>query len=153
MQFPLIKEIPNLCYPIGIKADIDQIRKDVDILLSRFNKSQEEINKRCETDIGWAMNLTHLPSLTGSDRPFKYTQQHGYIKSQNVSENDFTEILDEIKDLHLGQIIQNIIKQHKGKFQGRHQLVWLAPGRSYGLHKDLHTPNRYHLPIATDENC
>lgn len=153
MQFPVIKEIPKLCYPIDITADIEQIKKDVDVLLSRFNKSQEEINKKCETDIGWAMNLSHLPMLTGPARAFNFTQQHNFIKSQNISENDFTEILQEIKDLYLGNLIEQIIKGHGGKFQGRCQLVWLAPKRSYGLHKDLHTPNRYHLPIITNEKC
>jgi hypothetical protein len=153
MKYSLIESIPELCYPISITADIEQIQQDIDLLLSKFDKSREEIYKKCETDIGWAMNLTHLPSLLGTDRPFKHTQQHEFLKSRNILENEFTELLDEVKDLYLGKLIQQIIERHNGEFRGRCQLVWLASNKSYGLHKDGHTPNRYHLPIVTDKKC
>jgi hypothetical protein len=153
MQYSLIDEIPKLCFPIKIKADVEQLKKDVNTILSAFNITQAHINEKCKTDIGWAINLTHLPGLTGNERVFAYTQQHDFIKEQDISETDFSTILTEIKNLYIGKLISNIFAQHGRKFQGRCQLVWLSPKRSYDLHLDQHTPHRYHIPIITNEQC
>lgn len=153
MLHPLIDQIPKLCFPIKIKADVEQLKKDVATILTAFNITQEQINEKCKTDIGWAMNLTHLPNLSGIDRAFAYTQQHNFVKENNISETDFSTMLAEIEDLYIGKLISNIFAQHGQKFQGRCQLVWLSPKRSYNLHRDQHTPHRYHIPIITNEQC
>ena len=153
MNYTMITSIPNLCYPIDMIANINQIQADINTLLSKFNITRDEIINRCKFNIGWTMNLTHLPGLQGLSRPFEYTQRHKNIKNQNISETDFTEILHEIQDLYLGQLILDIRKYHAAPFQGRCQLVWLSSKQSYGLHKDFHTTNRYHLPIITNQQC
>jgi len=153
MQYPLIDKIPELCFPIRIRANVEQLKKDVNTILSAFDITQEYINEKCKTDLGWAINLTHLPKLTGNDRAFAYRQQHDFIKEQNVSENDFSTMLAEIKNLYIGKLMSVIFARHGQKFQGRCQLVWLSPKKSYEMHVDQHTPHRYHIPIITNEQC
>jgi hypothetical protein len=75
------------------------------------------------------------------------------VVDQGVNEKDFSEHLEESQDLLIGKLIREIYNQHAGKFQGRAQLIWLGAKRSYNFHKDIHTPNRYHVPILTNENC
>jgi hypothetical protein len=135
MNYTTVTSIPNLCYPIDMIANINQIQADIDILLSKFNITRDDIDHRCKSDIGWTMNLTHLPELQGLSRPFKYTQRHKDIKNQNISETDFTEILHEIQDLYLGQLILDIRKYHAAPFQGRCQLVWLSSKRPFADEK------------------
>jgi hypothetical protein len=83
----------------------------------------------------------------------KFTGKHNVLKNAGVNETDFTEHLEEAKDLYIGQVIRDVIAQHRGQFQGRTQLIWLGAGKLYPIHRDLHTPSRYHIPLVTNPGC
>lgn len=148
-----VQQIKNYCYPIDYRVDYNKLYNSIVELLSRLGLSSEFINEVCRIQFGYTVNLTHLPGLTGSDRWKKYSGNHPSVARQGVKEVDFVELLDEIKGTYLGQVIEDIYKQHPGPFQGRAQLIWIGPKQRYPMHKDPHTPNRYHIPIITNQLC
>jgi hypothetical protein len=151
-----MKEITTLspfCYPLDMKVDINLLLDSVSILLTRLGLNLAEINKLCETRHTFSMNLTHLPEMRGEDRWKNHAALHGELKKRGVCESNFTEHLLESQDLLIGKLIHEIYEQHPGKFQGRAQLAWLGPNNGYPLHRDLHTPHRYHVPLITNEKC
>lgn len=152
-MFNTVDSLPPYCYPIEIKVDIIDLIDSVLTLLERLDTSLDKINQQCNQGTGYAINLTHLPHLSGNDRWNKYTEHHPAVAQQGVKEYDFTSHLAESQDLLIGKIIHKIYAYHQGKFQGRAQLVWLGPKKSYNFHRDPHTPNRYHIPIITNEKC
>jgi hypothetical protein len=141
-----VTQIDKWCYPIEYRIDREKFQNSFHILLDRLNVTYNNSS-------WFSINLTHLPGLVGQDRWKKYTGKHSIVKLEGVNEADFVEHLSEMKDLYIGQVIQDIQEQHTGIFQGRIQLVWLGPNSSYPLHKDLHTTSRYHIPLITNENC
>jgi hypothetical protein len=148
-----ITALPPHCYPLPTSADITKLLSDVEVLLSRLGLNLNEVNQRCKTVSGFAINLTHLPGLHGEDRWKKYSGSHPSVREQGVAELDFTEHLTEIQDLYLGKLIHEIYNQHGKKFQGRAQLIWLGSNCNYNFHRDSHTPHRYHVPLLTNEKC
>lgn len=148
-----VKSIPNYCYPISYQVDYDRLCDSINILLTRLGLDMKQINQQCLTEFGYTINLTHKPSLEGEDRWRKYSGGHVAVARQGVKEVDFTQHLDEIADLYLGQVLKDVYQQHDGTFQGRAQLIWLGANRRYDMHRDLHTPNRYHIPIITNALC
>lgn len=148
-----VKLIPKFCYPISYQVDYDQLYTSINILLGRLGLDMEEINKRCTTEFAFTVNLTHKPELTGRDRWAKYSGSHADVAVQGVEEVSFDTHLDEIKDLYLGEVLQNVYNQHEGVFQGRAQLIWLGAHQKYVMHRDPHTPDRYHIPIITNVLC
>ena len=102
----------------------------------------------------FTINLSHPLDVTGPDRWLKYTEDLAKLNEMyKIGERRFTKNLEETKDLYIGQVIQEVKKQHKGKCQGRNQLIWLGPGASYSFHQDHHAPARYHIPFITHEDC
>jgi hypothetical protein len=75
------------------------------------------------------------------------------LKKAGIDELNFTEILSELNGLYLKTVFDDIIKIHKNPFQGRTQLVWRGAGSFFQFHVDKHTPNRYHVPIVTNDKC
>lgn len=140
----VIDTFPPYCYPIDYTIDRTRLDESFHILMNRLNAS---------IDSHISVNLTHLPGLTGNARWNEYNCSHETLKSLNIDETKFTELLDEVKDLYLGKVIQDIVKQHKGTFQGRFQLTVMEPKINYGRHIDEHTPSRYHIPLITNEDC
>lgn len=138
--------LPHHCYPIDYTIDRDKFNESVEILLKRLS-----INYDSQSH--FSINLSHLPKATGTDRWQKFTGYREEYEKHGVTEKNFTEDLEEIKDLYIGQVISEVRKQHKGKLQGRNQLIWLGAGRVYSLHQDLHSPIRYHIPFVTHKDC
>lgn len=148
-----IETLEKYCYPIDLTVSITELHDSINILLKRLGLSFEYIHDQCNTQFGFTVNLTHLPHLTGHDRWRKYSGNHLAVLKGGVKEGDFTTHLEESQDLLIGKLIHEIYAHHSGKFQGRAQLVWLSPKKSYNFHTDAHTPNRYHVPIATSSEC
>ena len=140
----VVNTLPPYCYPIDYSIDRDKLTESLDILLARLGISRHHT---------WAFNLTHLPEAVGDDRWNTHTGSHRFLVEAGVDEVNFTELLDEVKDLYLGQIIQDLYQQHTGIFQGRCQISILPPKRNYGKHIDKHTPARYHIPLVTNTDC
>ena len=141
-----ITHVPNLCYPIEYRIDRQRFDESFYTLLERLDVT-------FDNDSRFSINLTHLPGLTGRDRWGKFWGGHEVLKKVGINETDFTEHLEEAKDLYIGQVIRDVIAQHKGTFQGRIQLIWLGAGLDYPIHRDLHTPSRYHIPVITNPKC
>jgi hypothetical protein len=151
-----MKEVDTLlpfCYPLSDRVDMLLLLDSVNTLLNRLGLTLDDINERCKTKFGFAINLTHLPELVGDDRWNKYTGKHASVIEQDVNESDFTEHLSESQDLYIGKLVHKIYNQHTKKFQGRAQLIWLGSNQNYNFHKDFHTPNRYHIPLITNTQC
>lgn len=148
-----IESLQPYCYPIEISTNIDELMSSINVLLSRLGLSLDNINTWCKSNFAYTINLTHLNGLTGSDRWRKYNEGHFTVKAQGVSESNFTEHLEEANDLLIGKLIKQIYEYHENKFQGRAQLIWLGANKQYKFHRDLHTPNRYHVPLITNEKC
>jgi hypothetical protein len=132
------------CYPIDYTINRLELDKSFHILMKRLGAS---------IDSHFSVNLTHLPGLTGNARWNQYNNSHNDLLADGFDLAEFTELLDEVKDLYLGQVIQDIIKLHKGTFQGRFQLAVMEPKKNYGRHIDIFTPSRYHIPVITNEDC
>jgi len=148
-----INTLPPYCYPLTLNLDMPLLLESVETLLKRLGLDLNEINDKCKTNFAFTVNLTHLPGLQGEDRWKKYNGNYASVNQQGVSESNFTEHLLESQDLYIGKLVRELYEQHNGKFQGRAQLIWLGAKRSYDFHKDLHTPNRYHVPLITNEKC
>ena len=148
-----VQKLYNYYFPISLEINHNRLLEDLDTLLSRLGLSNEYIEKKCKTDFGFTINLTHLSELTGNDRWGKYAQGHDHLCELGINELYFTEHLKETQDLYLGQLIHQLYKQHPTPFQGRAQLVWLGAKRKYKFHIDMHTPHRYHVPLITNEDC
>lgn len=153
MNKQIVDTLHPFCYPTELKVDLAALIDSVETLLNRLDLSLDIINEKCKNSFGFTVNLTHLPNLKGSDRWKKYNGNHPSVRKEGVFEKDFTEHLEESQDLLIGKLVHDIYKHHAGKFQGRAQLIWLSPKKSYNFHTDYHTPNRYHVPIITNENC
>jgi hypothetical protein len=149
----IVNTLHPYCYPLDLQVNTPALLESVEILLKRLGLDLNEINEKCKTNFAFTVNLTHLPELQGDDRWKKYNGNHPSVKQQGISESNFTEHLAESQDLYVGKLVHQLYNQHTGKFQGRAQLIWLGAKRSYNFHCDLHTPNRYHVPIITNENC
>jgi hypothetical protein len=142
--------IPGLLTPLLITADVAQLREDVNTLLSRLGITLDSIHDKLKTELGYAINLNHLPDLMGSERMFMYNGLTHYLTRDGIDQRDFTEALEEIKDLYLYSLIQNIENQHGVPLKGRFQLAWLAAGGYYGVSRDETCPVVYHIPIETE---
>jgi len=153
MHMKQVHSIPEYCYPIDYCVDYDRLYNSIIELLSRLGCSMDQINQRCRTEFGYTINLTHQPGLIGTDRWAKFTGSHYAVARHGVREVDFVQHLAEAQDLYIGQVIRDIYRLHGGHFQGRAQLIWLGANQQYNMHKDPHTPNRYHIPVVTNELC
>jgi hypothetical protein len=127
--------------------------ESVEILFQKLGSSCEEVDNILKKQKAFAINLTHLPHLTGDARRNTYTGDHRSVKKQGVNEGDFVEMLAELEGLYLGQVFNDILRIHGKPFQGRTQLSWRGPGSFYQFHTDPHTAYRYHVPIVTNDKC
>lgn len=147
-----MKEVSTLepyCYPLDdITVDIPKLCSSIITLLDRLSLDINEINSKS----GFAVNLTHLPGLTGEEAWRKYSADHARLAEQNINEGDFTEHLAAASDLYVAEVVHSLYRRH-GNFKGRCQLVWLGARNGYNFHTDPHTPNRYHVPIITNKDC
>jgi len=162
MTTQLTDRLEGVTVPIpGITVDVPRLRKVVDDLVEGLMQASEQtFDTWVRTATGkQAINLTYHRRITGIDRFLMLT--HGYkdlkeVHEQDVWEHDFNEMTDAIKSSYIGQLFEQIGEFHLAKhgtpIKGRHQLVWIAPGQCYDLHKDKHTPYRYHIPIRTEPN-
>ena len=139
----VVDTLPPFCYPIDYTIDRNELTASLNILSNRLRFNQRNS----------AFNLTHLPELTGKDRWNLHAGSHRFLVEAGVNELNFTELLEEVKDLYLGKIIQDLYKQHNGPFQGRCQISIQPPKSNYGPHIDKHTSSRYHIPLITNANC
>ena len=142
----LVDSLPPYCYPINYTVDRIKLNESLTILIDRLG-----ITNTVNTN--QSINLTHLPELTGEDRYKKHYLGHKQLKADGINATDFTELLEEVKDLYIGQVIQDLYQQHNGTFQGRCQLAVLPTKFNYGFHKDYYTPSRYHIPLITNSDC
>lgn len=139
-----IDTFPPYCYPIDYKIDRLKLTNSLDILLQRLN---------IDNNYKYTINLTHIPGMIGDNRWRQYIDNHVELKKNNIDEVNFTELLTEVKDLYIGQIIQEIYAQHNGNFQGRCQIAIMEPKSNFGRHVDKHTKSRYHIPLVTNKDC
>lgn len=150
-QVDLIK---NYCYPIDYTVDYDKLYNSILVLLDRLQLDINDINRRCLSEFAFTVNLTHKPGIKGADRWKLHSGGHLSLVRAGVNEVDFVEHLEEMSDLYIGQVLKDIYSQHSGsQFQGRAQLIWLGAGQRYPMHRDPHTPNRYHIPVITNQLC
>ena len=145
--------IPLHCFPIDYKIDTAKLYESVVILFQRLGSSIQEVNDILKKQKAFAINLTHLPNLTGDARWKAHTGTHDLVKKEGVKEGDFVEVLAELEGLYLGQVFNDILRIHGKPFQGRTQLSWRGAGSLYQFHTDPHTANRYHVPIVTNDKC
>lgn len=144
-----VDTLPPYCYPLeGISVDQSKLYSSIITLLNRLCLDIDDINAKP----GFAINLTHLPGLTGEEAWRNYSAGHLRLVEQGINEGDFTEHLVAAKDLYVGELVQAIYQRHLG-FQGRCQLIWLGARNGYNFHTDPHTPNRYHVPVITNPEC
>jgi hypothetical protein len=141
-----IESLTPYCYPIQYTIDREKLNNSVSVLLDRLDIVYNN-------DSHFAINITHLPGLTGKDRWNNYSAPHKILKQAGIDETDFVELLHETDDLYIGEAIKDIYDQHKGTFQGRCQLNFIGAGKSLPPHRDFHTTSRYHIPIVTNEEC
>lgn len=69
-------------------------------------------------------------------------------KEIKLSENDFTEFNDDIKDFYVKSVYDEITNKYK---IGRVRLMALPHKRVMSMHNDA--TKRIHIPIVTNENC
>jgi hypothetical protein len=145
------------CYRTSLTVDIDRLRNDIDVFISRVDITTEIIEdwlKKNKNKISYTINLTHLPKLTSkTTQSMAYRGDHLDLQRLKVDEQDFTVFIDAMLDLYLGEVVQEVYKFHPGKFQGRSQLSWVGSKRQFPSHRDPHTPNRYHIPVNTNTEC
>ena len=145
------------CYRTSLTIDIDRLRNDIEIFISRVDittKIIEDWLEKYKNKISYTINLTHLPRLTSkTTQAMAYRGDHLDLQRLKVDEQDFTVFIDTMLDLYLGEVVQEVYKLHPGKFQGRSQLSWVGPKRQFPYHQDPHTPNRYHIPVDTSKEC
>ena len=146
-----VDNLPPYCFPID-NISVNQTEL-LDSVKKLFERLDLDFKKVTDSLSNFAINLTHLPEVAGRKRYLWHKDNHSITQKQGVDEKEFTVHLEESKDLYLGKLIQEIYDRHNGKFQGRTQLVWLPPNFKYPFHTDYHTPNRYHVPIITNEKC
>jgi hypothetical protein len=152
MNYTPVYFIPGMFIPLLITADVAQLKADVNTLLSRLDITLDSIHEKLKTELGYAINLNHLPDLLGSERMFLYNGLDPHLTRDNIDQKDFTETLEEIKDLYMYSLIQKIEEYHGVALQGRYQLVWLAGGGYYGITRDETYPLAYHIPIETENS-
>jgi len=145
----------DICYPIEQTVNIDKLNESVSALFIRLGISKELFLKDLEKYLIVTLNISHLSTLTGTDRWKKYAGNHPSLIAQSVSEIDFTQFLTEMDDLYIKEVLDDIFAYHENKFgkkfQGRCQLIASRSPQCYKMHKDLHTSHRYHIPLETDE--
>jgi len=141
-----VDSLAPYCYPISYTVDQKKLNDSFIELLTRLDVVYTD-------DSRFAINLTHLPGLTGKNRWDNYSASHNILKQIGINETDFGEQLTETEDLYIGQVIKDIYNQHSGVFQGRCQLSFLGAGKFLPPHRDYHTTSRYHIPIVTNEEC
>jgi hypothetical protein len=144
--------IPGMLYPLIATANLSQLQSDINILLSRLGITLESIHDKLKTELGYAINLNHMPELLGSERAFMYNGLDSQLARDGIDQRNFTETLEEIKDLYIYSLIQQIESYHGVPLQGRFQLVWLAAGGYYGITRDETYPTVYHIPIETENS-
>lgn len=141
-----VDSLAPYCYPISYTIDREKLNNSFAILLDRLGIVYTDKSH-------FAINLTHLPGLTGKARWENYSASHHTLKQIGIDETDFIELLSETEDLYIGQVIKDIYTQHEGTFQGRCQINCIGAGRALAPHRDTHTTSRYHIPLITNEAC
>lgn len=164
-----IVELPELCFRVPIPINKERLIFSFYRLISylhpdynQFCKEQFENAKNTLNrdylelePMAWAINLNHLPGLTGKDRWSKYVGNTDMILSQGADPTKFTKLLTELDNLYLGNIIKKIMAYHelstKRKFQGIVNIIWIAPKSGYNFHTDKESNVlRYHVPLVTN---
>lgn len=140
----------------GLKIDVLAVRAEIDQLLTQLRVPPGWVDQQQKIAGVCAVNLTHLPALTGHHRWSQHRSNHQFLP-QGVREGQFTELLAEVQGLYLERVIQEVTALHLTRwgteFQGRHQLVWISPEYCYPMHRDDHTQHRYHIPLISDPYC
>ena len=151
----LLNSHSDICYPIELNTNLNHLNESVSTLFIRLGISKELFFKDLEKDLIITLNLSHLPTLQGTDRWKKHAGNHPSVKAESVSEIDFTQFLTEMDDLYIKKVIDDVFAYHEikfgKKFQGRCQLIASRAPQCYKIHRDLHTTHRYHIPLETDE--
>lgn len=143
------------CSPIRLRFDHLRIASEIEKFLDFhvFSSHEERLKKLHAPPFG-AVNINHIPGLVGSDHWFKFSGNKYALQKANVEESAFTELCSELRGTYVEEVINTIEQFHyetfKQRFSGRYQLLWVNPGACYPLHRDFHTPHRYHIPIVTN---
>lgn len=105
----------------------------------------------------YSLNISHPPALQGVERFTKYIENRARLHKHGVSELDFTVINSELDGTYTRRVIDDLISLHRAKYQtdfvGRFQVSFMGPGFGYTMHKDGHTPHRYHIPLSTNDDA
>lgn len=148
-----------VCYPIlEPRFDLSKLSKSVDTLFERLGlfNIQYFLGHLNDHPV-YTINLTHKPELLGVDRWRKHRGNHLSLQRQGVREIDFTESLEELSGTYLLKAMEAIKEKHLESFGtpfvGRCQIIASRSGHCYPMHRDPHTPHRYHVPLMTDPRC
>ena len=77
-----VDSLAPYCYPINYTIDREQLDNSFSILLDRLSIVYNDNSH-------FAINLTHLPGLTGKDRWDNYSAPHNILKKNGISYNRF----------------------------------------------------------------
>ena len=166
-------ELPPHCYKLNIEVDKNKLFPDFITLIERLGYSYDDfINLQkeygttvrklteptAEEPIAWDMNFNHLPHLKGNDRWGKHRGTFEMIFNENINPAEYSVLLKELEDLHLGHVIRNVFSFHKKTFgrdfRGRSNIIWIAANKGYNFHfDDDRTPIRYHIPLVTNNKA
>lgn len=141
------------------------LRVQVDVLDQAVSELTTMLFRNRASFLAWltskkfaTINLNHIPDLTTvTERFFRFNGDHPSLVREGVSEGDFTVTSPEVDGSPLGDVIRMVTAYHREttglEFVGRNQLIWVNPTNCYPLHRDKHTPHRYHIPIETNPEC
>ena len=156
-SIPVVTGLDSLCFRTPVKVDLNSANSSLAGLVATLG-IRDHIQSKLSSSAGvFAINLTHIPGLTGVHRFSKYSGQHNLLLADKVNESMFLHRLAEIRNTYIASIMDQVIAYHKTtygtEFIGRTQIVWSLAGLcDYPLHNDPHTPHRYHIPLQTDPN-
>jgi hypothetical protein len=153
----VLDRLEGAAVPIDYRVDVQQLRSSVEEFVAEFlpddgERAAELKSKGCVT-----LNLSHMPRTKGAARVLQYRGNHEALNANSIHEKDFVNMVQELEGTYLGKVIRDIEALHHKTygvlFSGRYQLSWVNPGFCFPLHKDFHTPHRYHVPIETNSEC
>lgn len=145
------------CYKVQtLNFDVQRIYLELNSVFSRYGLDPVAKLATLARPM-YALNLSHPPIAEGVDRFTKFIENRARLHKQGVTEADFTEINSDLDGTYTREVIDQILLFHEltygTKFIGRFQVSYMGSDFGYTMHKDGHTPHRYHLPLSTNEHA
>jgi hypothetical protein len=154
---PMIKSIPDICYPIKYVVDQERLTRACETFLAALWSDPKAQETFLHGGPFATVNLNHVAGLVGRERFFKYSGNRFALEAAGLTERDFTVLASNFDGTYIKTVINAIEQEHLSTygtpFVGRYQLLWVNPMACYPLHIDKGTPHRYHVPIKTNPNC